>query len=193
MTDSVFQQKSALRTKLRGMRRSGDREVLKQDSACVCRKLLGLPEMQQAEHVFCYVACGGEIDIKPLIEELLHMGKTVSVPRCLKDGLMECVPISSLDLLQPGTMGIPEPPAAFPAVDIRQIDFAVIPAVACGRDGSRLGQGGGYYDRFLAVSACISAAVCQDLFLLDTVPCGPLDHKMKMIVTPRHLLRFEEI
>ena len=62
---------------------------------------------------------------------------------------MELRRIASFDDLAPGAYGIPEPKADCPAVPLDEIDFAVIPCVSCDREGHRLGQGGGFYDRYL--------------------------------------------
>ncbi len=77
--------------------------------------------------------------------------------------------------------------------DDNPVDFAIVPAVACGRDGSRLGQGGGYYDRFLQQTGCAFAALCTETFLLPRVPCESHDRNMKIIVTQQRVLRFEEL
>ena len=106
---------------------------------------------------------------------------------------MDCVPITSLGDLRPGAYGILEPPSGAPAVPAASVDFAIVPAVACGRDGSRLGQGGGYYDRFLQQTGCAFAALCTEAFLLPCVPCEAHDRNMKIIVTQQRVLRFEEL
>ena len=191
--EQISEQKAMLRSHLRKARRELDREILNRDSWQLCVRLLALPELQQASSVFCYVSCGGEVETHRFIETLLGQGKQVLVPRCKGDGVMDCVPITSLAQLVPGKMGIAEPPAELAAADPKTVAFAVIPAVACGEDGSRLGQGGGYYDRFLQKAACAHAAVCLESFLLPSVPAEPHDQTMKCIVTQHRVLRFEEV
>lgn len=191
--DTLAQEKAKLRRELRSKRRRQERDVLLRDSEAICARLLELPELRRAKTVFCYVSCLGEVETHRLIDDLLAQGKIVAVPRCKAEGQMDCVPIASLEELVPGTMNIPEPPPDAPDIAAELVDFAVVPAVACGRDGSRLGQGGGYYDRFLARVSCPFAAVCQTAFLLPEIPCEPHDRKMSMIVTPQQVLRFEEV
>ena len=183
--------KAQMRKELRRARRQLDGEELSRESARLCRLLLELPELQRAKTVFCYVSCGGEVETHGLIRDLLARGKRVLVPRCKGDGIMDCVAIESLDELCPGAMGILEPSAEAPAQDPAAVEFTVVPAVACGEDGSRLGQGGGYYDRFLERVNCDHAAVCLERFLLPAVPSETHDRKMKCIVTQRRVLRFE--
>lgn len=186
-------QKAELRKQLRRIRREQDREALERDSAALCERLLALPELQSAQTVFCYVSYGGEVETHRLIEKLLDQGKTVLVPRCKVQGEMDCIPITSLAELQPSVRGILEPAAEVPGVPASLIEFAVVPAVACGADGSRLGQGGGYYDRFLDRTDCAFAAVCLERFLFPVLPCEAHDRSMKMIVTQHRVLRFEEV
>jgi len=189
----ITAKKAQLRSCLRKARRELDREVLCRESQKLCLRLLELPELQRAQTVFCYVSCGGEVETHRLIETLLSQGKRVLVPRCRGNGMMDCVPIDTLEQLLPGTMGILEPPAELETADPRTVEFAVIPAVGCGLDGTRLGQGGGYYDRFLEQVDCAQAALCLEAFLLPSVPTEPHDRKMKCIVTQQRVLRFEEV
>lgn len=191
--EALAQEKANLRKESRRKRRQQDRELLRQESEAICIRLLELPELKKAETIFCYVSCGGEVETHRLIETLLQMGKRVVVPRCKPEGQMDCVPIAAMSDLIPGAMNIPEPRFDTPHIPSEQVDFAVVPAVACGKDGSRLGQGGGYYDRFLERVPCDFAALCQNDFLLPAVPCEPHDRKMNIIVTPQQVLRFEEV
>jgi 5-formyltetrahydrofolate cyclo-ligase len=191
--EALKAQKSKLRTELRARRRTAEPKQLAKDSEALCQRLLELPELQCAQTVFCYVSCGGEVQTRRFIAHLLAAGKRVAVPRCGKNGAMDAVCISSLEELQPAMMGIPEPPAHMPAIAFSEIDFAVVPAVACGEDGSRLGQGGGYYDRFLEKTSCAFAAVCLEEYLFPTLPFESHDRFMKIIVTQQRVLRFEEV
>ena len=186
-------QKRLLRNELREQRKQINKQQLLQDSAVLCERLLALPELQNANTVFCYVSDGGEVETHRLIQKLLSDGRQVAVPRCGKNGSMDAVVISSISDLQPGMKGILEPSSDMPAISVDQIDFAVVPAVACGRDGSRLGQGGGYYDRFLEQASCSFAAVCLEEYLLPALPCENHDRFMKIIVTQQRVLRFEEV
>ena len=191
--EQIAAQKKVLRNTLRQQRKQLDRDLLRRESAALCENLLKLPELKRAQTVFCYVSCGGEAETHRLIETLLAQGKRVTVPRCRDNGIMDCVPIRSLEELQTGRMGILEPREDAPALAWAEIEFAVVPAVACGEDGSRLGQGGGYYDRFLEQVRCPFAAVCLEQFLLPELPCEAHARFMKMIVTPQRVLRFEEV
>lgn len=106
---------------------------------------------RRAKTILVYVSMPIEVDTREIITKALSDGKHVAVPRCVPGTReMEFYLISSLDELTPGTFGVLEPT---PDPERMLKDFShslcVVPALACDRNGYRLGYGGGYYDRFL--------------------------------------------
>jgi 5-formyltetrahydrofolate cyclo-ligase len=70
-------------------------------------------------------------------------------------------------------------------------DVVIVPGLAFTAAGDRLGQGGGWYDRFLATvrSDCVSIGVCFDGQLLDTLPVEVHDVAVDHVVTERGVAR----
>ncbi|MGI8948003.1 MAG: 5-formyltetrahydrofolate cyclo-ligase [Ornithinimicrobium sp.] len=71
---------------------------------------------------------------------------------------------------------------------LQGVDVALIPALAVSRDGRRLGQGGGYYDRVLPVlrqraSTVPVIAVLHDHEWLPQVPSEPHDALVDAVLT----------
>ena len=62
-------------------------------------------------------------------------------------------------------------------IDPAAIDIVIVPGLAFTRDGRRLGQGGGFYDRFLAQlpADCTTIGVGFAEQLLDDLPVEPHD------------------
>ncbi|CAA9276434.1 MAG: 5-formyltetrahydrofolate cyclo-ligase [uncultured Blastococcus sp.] len=89
--------------------------------------------------------------------------------------------------LAPGRYGLLEPlgPRLGPTA-IGTADVVVVPALAVARDGTRLGRGGGYYDRALRYVRPDTAlvAVVFDDELVDTLPTEPHDRTVSAVVTP---------
>lgn len=138
-------------------------------------------EFFSAHTVFCYISAHGEVGTHTLIETLLK-DKTVVVPYCTDSvGNMICVQIHSMEDLEEGRFGIPQPkyPVEFPK---DKIDFAIVPGIAFDKEGYRLGYGKGYYDRFLSDISSYKLGVCQELFYLETVPHDEYDIRMDKVI-----------
>lgn len=95
-------------------------------------------------------------------------------------------------------LATPGPPPAQPAGEalgsqaLAGADLILIPALAASEDGTRLGQGGGWYDRTLphrAPSTPIVAVVFDDEVLADgQIPREPHDVPIDAIITPTRTL-----
>lgn len=103
------------------------------------------------------------------------------LPRVIGNGLMEFIRIQSVNDLKPGPFGIREP---IDGPIISRFDTILCPGVAFAYDGSRLGQGGGFYDRFLAEQRTAKilgvAFQCQ---LVDQIPSDHHDIRMDAIIS----------
>ena len=89
--------------------------------------------------------------------------------------------------LAPGRFGLLEPTGPrLPAGALVTADVVVVPALAIAVDGTRLGRGGGYYDRALthARPDAVLVAVIFDDELLDRVPAEAHDRRVTAVVTP---------
>ena len=90
----------------------------------------------------------------------------------------------------PGYRGIPEPAAELPRVAIEDVDWVLVPGVAFDIHGRRLGYGGGYYDRLLALlrPGVLRVAGAFDLQVVAQVPAAPHDLIVDVIVTESRML-----
>ncbi|WP_193389535.1 5-formyltetrahydrofolate cyclo-ligase [Kytococcus sedentarius] len=90
--------------------------------------------------------------------------------------------------------GMPAQPATapLPAQAIGDADLIVVPALAVSLDGTRLGQGGGWYDRALphrAPSAPVAAVVFDDEVLAPgSIPREVHDVRVDAIITPTRVI-----
>ena len=89
--------------------------------------------------------------------------------------------------LAPGRFGILEPvgPRLGPTA-VGTAEVVVVPALAVDRTGTRLGRGGGWYDRALrhARPGAVVAAVVFDEEVLDLIPVFAHDRPVTAVVTP---------
>ena len=89
--------------------------------------------------------------------------------------------------LVPGRFGLLEPTGPrLPGSALAEADVVVVPALAVAAGGTRLGRGGGYYDRALvhARPDAVLVAVVFDDELVDTLPAGEHDRRVDAVVTP---------
>lgn len=129
-------------------------------SAAIADRLAAMPELGRAGTVMLYDPIPGEPDLRLLVGRLVERGATVVVPD-------------------------PEPTAPWP-VDPSEVEVVVVPGMAFTPDGRRLGQGAGWYDRFLAEVRrdCAVIGVCFDEQLVDDLPVEPHDFRVRWVVTP---------
>lgn len=177
-------QKRALRQTMRRLESQLSPRYKAQSSQKICAHLLAMPEYQASSMIVCFVGTAHEIDTRPILTHALESGKRVCVPLCTAPGIMELREIASLTDLSPGAYGIPEPDAArCPAVDTDEVDFAVLPCLCCNHQGHRLGQGGGYYDRFLSHYRGGSVLLCREKLLRQEIPLEPHDYPVPWVLT----------
>ncbi len=166
---SFEDQKRALRAYIRTLPREAPA------GPAVAEALCALDAYKKAKTVFVFVSTGEEPETRDFIARALGEGKTVAVPRCLPDGVMEARQINSLSELAAGMYGIPEPGDQAPPVRRCRIDFAVVPGICFDPDGGRLGKGKGYYDRYLQDFHGFKAGICPARRLVPSVPMDEWD------------------
>lgn len=130
--------------------------------------------------VLAFFPLASEPDIGPFVEHLALKGRLL-LPRIDGDR-MYTHHVSRLADCERAALGVFQPGPTTPRqTDVR---IALVPGVAFGRDGSRLGRGGGYYDRYFADNPAIyRIGVAFAVNIWDTVPHGPLDATMHELVT----------
>ena len=161
------------------------------------QRLMDLPGLESAACAMLYASCASEVRTRELARWALEQGKQVVLPKVQRDpkGLLLYKVTAPEDQLQAGPLGIPEPdPDRCEAAAIDEVDFVVAPGVAFDERGVRLGQGGGYYDRFLARlrrradhPPVVGAAF--ELQIIERVPVEPHDARVNLIVTEERVLR----
>lgn len=179
----IKEAKKALRGEIRAKRRHIPPETRGAKDKAITEKILSLEEYKKAGTVLCFVSYGGEPETRDIIADILKQDKRLCVPRCLDDGLMEYVVIDSLSCLRAGYKGILEPLEGLPVLEPSDIDMAVVPGLAFTAEGKRLGQGGGFYDRFMENTKAFTCGVCYREFLLEDIPTESFDKKVSAVVT----------
>ena len=180
-------EKQQLRRTMRALESGLSARYKEESSRAIAAHLLAMPEYQEAGTVFCFVGTDREIDTHPILEDVLAAGKRLCVPLCAGKGIMEPRLVTNLRQLSPGAYGILEPPADAPLVSVDEVDFAVLPCLTCNHLGQRLGQGGGYYDRFLSHYRGGTVLLCREKLIREEIPLEPWDMPVPWVLTERGL------
>ncbi|HEX8298925.1 MAG TPA: 5-formyltetrahydrofolate cyclo-ligase [Rubricoccaceae bacterium] len=185
----MSEEKAALRRRFRALRADApDRRAA--DAALVAR-VLALPEIVAAQTVlaFCPLLHRGEVDVRPLIAALQTRGVTVALPVVVPGEAPRLVARVVTGALVDGPWGLREPAPDAPEVPPGALDVVVVPALALGRDGSRLGYGGGYYDALLAATPAFRVGVVRHVCLVEALPVEAHDARMDAAVTETETVR----
>ena len=181
------EEKQALRRTIRQMERELTPRYREESSRRIGELALSLGMWREAETICCFVGTAREIDTRPILSAALSQGKRLCVPLCLGPGVMEMRAIETLDALYPGTLGILEPPPDAPAVSPDEIGLLLLPCLTCNHRGDRLGQGGGYYDRYLSAYQGAAVILCRERLVREEIPVEAWDAPVPWVLTERGL------
>lgn len=144
---------AALRQQLRASRRALSDEERARRSQEAVQKLTHHRLFLTARHIACYLPNDGELDLTYLISQAWTMGKSVYLPMLSLHhrNHLHFLSYKPNDELVTNRFGIPEPVMRpHNMIDIRRLDLVLMPLVGFDSTGSRLGMGGGFYDRSFA-------------------------------------------
>jgi 5-formyltetrahydrofolate cyclo-ligase len=185
--------KQELRARLLAARRALGPEARLRAAEQLTRNVLALPEVTAARTVAAYLSFGTEPSTTAVLAELSSRGATVLLPVVRPDLDLDWAIYDETAAPPPDAPGLQVPPGDRRGVDaVAAADAVVVPALAVGAGGTRLGRGGGSYDRALTrVRAGVPViALLYDGELLDEVPAEPHDRAVTVAVRPSGVTRF---
>jgi len=187
MSDEVGEAKRALRPALMAVRRAIPPETREAAGRAAARELLSLPALRAAGRVALYAALADELPTRPAFEALAALSCRRLLPRIVGDTL-EFAAVDAWSELVPGSYGVLAPPPAALAEALTAADVVLVPGVAFGPAGERLGRGGGYYDRALAQAGPLRVGFAYQSQLVERVPVDSHDRPMDAIVTEQGVI-----
>lgn len=143
---------ASIRNNIRKQRQALDQHFRQQSAISACKLLGQLDCFRNARNIAMYLPAGGELDPLPVLEKAARMGKTCFLPvlQPLQQKLW-FAPWRAGEPLGANRFGIPEPKLLRGDMPPPwTLDLVLAPLVAFDRHGTRLGMGGGYYDRSFA-------------------------------------------
>jgi 5-formyltetrahydrofolate cyclo-ligase len=174
--------KVQLRTEIREDRAFKDQKVS-------WRHILNSEEFASARTIASYLSYGTEPTTVDLNEEIIKSGRSLLLPRVLKDNDLEWVAWdgNASSLAKKGK--IQEPVGA--AISEPEIDLIIVPTLCADGSGTRLGQGGGSYDRALPKLKAWRIGLIYAGELSNTeIPYEAHDVKLNAVATPDLIVRF---
>jgi 5-formyltetrahydrofolate cyclo-ligase len=192
--DALIDRKAGLRRQAYDARNAqeGKDEV----SRIIVESFLALPEYAAARTAMWYLDVRSEVRTRHQLGDALNGGKRIIVPYCTVDesganklGLWH---LTSMDELVVGKWKILEPPRerwgeAGKEVEPRDLDLVMVPGVGFARDGARMGNGQGYYDRLLnqVRPDAPLIALAYECQMFPELVVGPHDIYMDKVITER--------
>ena len=182
--------KKTIRKRIMTLRSSLTQLDVMRCSRAVIDRVFESDEYNNATAIYIYFETEKEISTHAIMKKAWKDGKKVAVPLCIGER-MEFIYIDSLDSVMPGFKGIYEPFEGEVAADPEVL--MIMPGLAYDRSFSRIGYGGGFYDRYLNEHEDVRftlMALAYDFQIVED-DIGVLSHDVPvdMIVTPKTVLR----
>ena len=224
-SSAIVASKKVLRQEMRSLLRSKEASQIHSESRQVWNRVFENPVYQKARSIGIFLSMTHEIQTRPFLRMCCRDRKQIYVPRVganFEQPDMEMYRVhydyedqdsSSqtyysddttplfYDTWPTNKWKIPEPPEEIflqepPATSL---DLVIVPGLAFDTSGNRLGQGKGYYDRFLAklqsqaedTSAfpyLLAVGLSGQLLVDREIPHDSYDYRMDSVAVPEQLL-----
>ncbi|MFJ4715043.1 5-formyltetrahydrofolate cyclo-ligase [Streptomyces sp. NPDC088785] len=192
--------KRTLRREFLAVRNALPVDDVQEARTVLARRALGLTELATASTVAAYVSVGTEPGTGALLDALHARGTRVLLPVLLPDNDLDWGaydgPGSLVDVPRPGRMTLAEPAGERLGRDaVLAADAVLLPGLAVDARGTRLGRGGGSYDRVLARLEAAGAhpalvVLLYDSEVVERLPHEAHDQAVHAVVTPSGTRRF---
>ena len=212
--EDVRKQKQELRKQIRSAMKNVTAQDIEIQSKSVWESVFKLPIYQSAKSVGLFLSMPlGEINTDLILQHCVQNGKDIYVPevgknfelcdmelrKVIVDSTQSSVHIDDMfhKAWPTNKWKIPEPPADMPTVTAKpgDIDLMIVPGLGFDRTRNRLGQGKGYYDRFIAKMTkdghtlpLVAVALKPQLMEGTQIPVAPYDQQMDMVVLPDEVI-----
>lgn len=182
-TEQIRNDKRQIRKVNKQKRAELDKAMKAELDRKVCDNILNSMSFKYADVILMFCPTEDEINILPLFESAKKLGKRVAFPKCFSKGIMKFLYVDELSELKEGKYGIKAPDEG-EEFEGSLHPLCIVPSLAATKNGTRLGYGGGFYDRFISKFNGISACVQYDEFVAESLPQEKrYDKKFDVLVT----------
>jgi 5-formyltetrahydrofolate cyclo-ligase len=183
------QTKTNIRKQLLEQRNKLKADYVSEQSQRITTQLSQHTIFNQAKTIASYMAFANEINLLTL----LTLPKRFVLPVIQPKQTMVFKQFQSTKLLTKNKYGILEPKES-KQVNTEEIDLCLVPLVGFNRKGSRLGMGGGYYDRYFELNnfkqkPTILVGIAYDFQENDTIQTEAWDIPLDIIFTNKEVIK----
>ena len=193
---TVHELKARLRSEARARRAARSEADRALASVAVTANLDQVIRDCGATAVAIFLSTPTEPETREAIRELSNAGIRFVAPVSREGGVMEWTPVDGTSPERPGLGGMPEPDVSVDSTaKTVVVDLVVCPAAAVDKTGTRLGWGGGFYDRFfaeLSPETRVFALVFDD-DVVSNLPREKHDVPVDGVITSSGWWRFESV
>jgi 5,10-methenyltetrahydrofolate synthetase len=190
--DSVNKWRKQQRKRLLGLREGFSDSQHQTKDLAIMNNLTNSGWLDGCLAIAFYWPMPGEIDLRPLMTGLIEQGATAALPVVTKRNqpleFWRWTPGERLS--EDGLWGIPTPPIR----RLVEVDLLLVPMLGFDDDGHRMGFGGGYYDRTIAVMnpAPVCIGVCYESGHMHSIFPQSHDMPMHAIASENQMRIFEQ-
>ena len=187
-TEKIRQLKRELRAEYKAKRKAVACEEKQLLDENIRHNILNSVSYKYADVVLMFYPTQYEIDILEVFERAKKDGKRVAFPRCVSKGIMKFYFANGIEDFEKNSYGINEPETCCEEYKTGSAKhpLCLVPCLCAFTDGTRLGYGGGYYDRFLSHFEGISMCVQYERHLFEGIPFEKrYDKKTDILVTEK--------
>lgn len=141
-----------------------------------------VPLLEGKKTIGIYIPMKDEVDVT----SLMFLYPSLGVPKVRNQDDMDFFLIHGVHELEKGTLGILEPTSTiWMAPD--DFDVIIVPLVAFDSNKNRIGQGKGYYDRYLKQTKALKIGVAFEAQKVDAFEADKHDVTLDYIVTENNI------
>ncbi len=179
--------KNALRSRFRAIRQALDPSLRRTETIATVAVLSSYVKAHANRPLASYLALPDELDLAELHHFWWSLKRSLWLPRVSGPSTLTWhVFIDENSVVHgttPGSFGIREPdPARIPAQMLPSNATVLVPGLAFTRDGQRLGQGKGFYDRVLSTHQGHTIGIGYRCQQAEHLPTEPHDQSVAMVV-----------
>lgn len=184
-----------LRKEIRQKRRQLPVRLQQQAGSRVAQQLVRCVQFKHSNKIGLYLSAFGEVPTQWIMQYCFKYHKQVYLPKIRNiDQKLVWVKVTRQQWLNkrfaPHRLGMQEPRQR--GIGINQLDLVIMPLLMFNLQGTRVGMGGGYYDRTLwKKNLPFRLGLAYEFQRVDDIQRQPWDQSLHAVLTPHDFYQFK--